>query len=222
MKPSPTIPANRGRDVDRTAPFKLRARRRGGERHANSGREGDPDQGELDQSPTVRLQRDQTGSRTKCASRLVSLTLGITGRRNTVLRFTAVIGEMTMRLAEHGNDLRHLETELPFASVRVAPYFLRVVLLPFGGVRPDLDALPRERCPVAGSANGARHPKTTPADPIDDGRALAVVVGAAGHRIGRCEAFGAGGQQQPGNPGRQDTAPPAASRLRRLSARVVM
>ena len=53
-------PCESGQDVDRTAPCELRARRRGGERHANGGREGDPDQGHPGQSPTLRLQRDQT------------------------------------------------------------------------------------------------------------------------------------------------------------------
>ena len=72
-------------DVDRTAPFEQRARRGGGERHADGGSQGDPDQDRPDRSASVRLQRDQAGCRTKCASRLVSFGLRITGRRNTVL-----------------------------------------------------------------------------------------------------------------------------------------
>jgi hypothetical protein len=83
---------------------------------------------------------------------------------------------------------------------------LRLVLLPFGGVRPYLDALPGKRSPVACPAHRAAHPEATLADPIHDRRALAVVVGPARHRSGRCEAFRAGGQQEPGNPGRQDGA----------------
>src|SRR5947209_8454225 len=75
---------------------------------------------------------------------------------------------------------------------------LRLVLLPFGRVRPNLDALPGERSPVACPAYGATHPEAPLADPLHDRRALAVVVGAARHRIGRCEAVRARGQQQPG------------------------
>ena len=49
-----------GQDVDRTAPCELRARRRGGDRHANGCRKGDPDQGDPGQSPSPGSQRDQT------------------------------------------------------------------------------------------------------------------------------------------------------------------
>src|ERR1044072_2034223 len=45
--------------------------------------------------------------------------------------FTAVIGEVTMRLAEDGNDLRHLETELAVLVGERGPMALRLVLLPF-------------------------------------------------------------------------------------------
>src|SRR5664279_4013531 len=98
-----------------------------------------------------------------------------------------------MRLAEDGNDLRHLETERPVLVGERGAMTLRLVLLPFGRVRPDLDALPGKRSPVACAAYGATHPKATLADPIHDRRALAVVVGPARHRIGRREAFRAGG-----------------------------
>src|SRR5258708_20179230 len=80
---------------------------------------------------------------------------------------------------------------------------LRLMLLPFGRMRPDLDALPGKRSSVACAAYGATHPEATLADPIHGRRALAVIVGAARHRIGRCEALRAGGQQKPGNSGCQ-------------------
>src|SRR5882672_2414961 len=111
-----------------------------------------------------------------------------------------------MRLAEDGNDLRHLKTERPVLVGERGAMTLRFVLLPFGRVRPNLDALPGERSPVACAAYGATHPEATFADPVHDRRALAVVVGPARHRLGRCEALRAGGQQQPGNPGCQDGA----------------
>src|SRR6187401_3695599 len=106
-----------------------------------------------------------------------------------------------MRLAKDGNDLRYLETEHPALVGERGAMTLRLVLLPFGRVRPDLDALPGKRSSVAGAAYGATHPEAALADPIHDRRALAVVVGPARHRRGRCEALRAGGQQEPGNPG---------------------
>src|SRR3954468_11242352 len=59
--------------------------------------------------------------------------------------FTAVIGEVAMRLAEDGNDLRHLEPELAVLVGERGAMALRLVLLAFGGVRPDLDALTCQR-----------------------------------------------------------------------------
>src|SRR3954464_9728543 len=85
--------------------------------------------------------------------------------------FTAVIGEVTMRLAEDGNDLRHLEPELSVFVGERGAMTLRFVLLTFGGVRPDLDALPGERSPVAGAAHGAAHPEASLADPLHGRRA---------------------------------------------------
>src|SRR3954462_4842577 len=111
-----------------------------------------------------------------------------------------------MRLAKDGNNLRHLKTERPVLVGERGPMTLRLMLLSFGRVRPNLDALPGERSPVACTADGATHPEATLADPLHGRRALAVVVGPARHRRGRCEAFGAGRQQQPGNPGGQDGA----------------
>src|SRR5262245_66683381 len=106
-----------------------------------------------------------------------------------------------MGLAKDGNNLRHLETERPVLVGERGSMTLRLMLLPFGRVRPDLDALPGKRSPVACAAYGATHPEATLADPIHDRRALAVVVGPARHRRGRCEALRAGGQQESGNPG---------------------
>src|SRR4051812_20889390 len=100
---------------------------------------------------------------------------------------------MTMRLAKDGNDLRHLETEHPVLVGERGSMTLRLMLLPFGRVGPNLDALSGKRRPVACAAYGATHPKATLADPIHDHRALAVVVRPARHRIGRCETFRAGG-----------------------------
>src|SRR5262249_17165517 len=109
-----------------------------------------------------------------------------------------------MRLAKDGNNLRHLETEPPVLVGERGSMTLRLVLLSFGRVRPNLDALPGERSPVACTAYGATHPEPTLADPIYDRRALAVVVGPARHRRGRCDALRAHGQQESGNPGCQD------------------
>src|SRR6476619_7058427 len=123
------------------------------------------------------------------------------GTHEDGFELTAVIGEMTMRLAEDRNDLGHLETELAVLVGERGPVTLRLVLLPFGRVRPDLDALLGERGSVAGTAHGAAHPEPALADPIDNRRALLVVVGSTRHRRGRREACRACGQQEPGNPG---------------------
>src|SRR5215470_15162318 len=109
-----------------------------------------------------------------------------------------------MQLAEDGNNLRHLKTERSVLVGECGSMTLRLMLLSFGRVRPDLDTLPGKRSPVACAAYGAAHPEATLADPIHDRRALAIVVRAARHRIGRCQALRAGGQQEPGNPGCQD------------------
>src|SRR6185369_16993617 len=121
------------------------------------------------------------------------------GTQKDGLEFTAVIGEVTMRLAEQGNDLRHLETELTVLVGKRGAMTLRLVLLPFGRVRPNLDALPGKWRPVACAAYGATHPEATFANPINDRRALLVVVGPARHRRGGCKALPARGQQEAGN-----------------------
>src|SRR6478735_12514265 len=128
------------------------------------------------------------------------------GTQKDGLEFTAVIGEVTVRLAKDRNDLRHFEPELAVLVGERGPMTLRLVLLPFGRVCPNLDALPGKRGPVACAAYGATHPETTLADPIHNRRALAIVVGPARHRLGRREALRTGGQQEPGNPGCQDSA----------------
>lgn len=109
-----------------------------------------------------------------------------------------------MRLAEDGNDLRHLEPERAVLVGQRGAVTLRLVLLAFDRVCPDLDALTGKRRPVTGTAHGAAHPEATLPDPVHDRRALAVVVRPARHRLGRREAVSAGGQQQAGNPGGQN------------------
>src|SRR5262245_8668331 len=128
------------------------------------------------------------------------------GTQKDGFEFTAVIGEVAVRLAKDRNDLRHLQPELAVLVGERGPMTLRLVLLPFGRVRPNLNALPGKRSPVACAAYGATHPETTLADPIHNRRALAVIVGPARHRLGRREALRAGGQQESGNPGCQDSA----------------
>src|SRR4051812_15787421 len=103
--------------------------------------------------------------------------------------FTAVIGEVTMRLAEDRNDLRHLQAERAVLVGERRAMTALVFLPPFSGVRPNLDALAGERSPVARAAHGARHPEAALADPVHDRRAFDVVVGSARHRRGRSEAL---------------------------------
>src|ERR1700741_3222041 len=56
------------------------------------------------------------------------------GTQKDGFEFTTVIGEVTMRLAKEGNNLRHLETERPVLVGQRGPMTLRFVLLPFGRV----------------------------------------------------------------------------------------
>src|SRR5262245_39544023 len=128
------------------------------------------------------------------------------GTQKDGLESTAVIGEVTMRLAKGGNDLRHLETEHTVRVGERGPMTMRVSLVPFGRVRPDLNALPRERGSVAGAAHGACHPEAAATDPFHDRRVREVVVGTAPHRGSRCEALRMDGQQEGGNPCRYDGA----------------
>src|SRR6476646_10518656 len=86
------------------------------------------------------------------------------GTQKDGFEFTTVIGKVTMRLAEDGNDLRHLEPERSVLVGERGAMTLRLVLLPFGRVRPDLDALSRERSHVACAAHRAAHPEATLAD----------------------------------------------------------
>ena len=126
------------------------------------------------------------------------------GTQKYCLEVTTVIGEVTMRLAKGRNDLRHLKTERPARVGERGSMTMRVSLVSFGRVRPDLDALPRKRSSVARAAHGARHPEAPAADPRNDRRAPQVVVGPALHRRGRREPLRAGGRQEWGNPGCYD------------------
>src|SRR3954454_399221 len=96
--------------------------------------------------------------------------------------FTAVIGEVAMRLAKDRDDLRHLETEHAVLVGERRAMALRFMLLTFDRMRPDVDALPGQRRAVAGAAHGAGHPEAALADPLHDLRTLGVVVGSARHR----------------------------------------
>src|SRR6187200_1292125 len=104
-----------------------------------------------------------------------------------------------MRLAKDRNNLRHLKTERAVLVGERSPMTALVFLPPFGRVRPNLDALPGERSPVARAAHGATHPEATLANTFHDRRAFAVVIGSARHRLSRRDALRTGGQQKPGN-----------------------
>src|SRR5258708_30518414 len=67
------------------------------------------------------------------------------GTQKDGFEFTAVIGEMAMRLAEDGNDLRHLKTERTVLVGERGTMTLRLAPLPFGAVRPNLAAPPGKR-----------------------------------------------------------------------------
>src|SRR5215510_14679891 len=79
------------------------------------------------------------------------------GAEKDGFEFAAVIGEVTVRLAEDGNDLRHLEAERTVLVGERGSVTLRLVLLSFSRVRPNLDALSGKRSPIACAAYGATH-----------------------------------------------------------------
>jgi hypothetical protein len=81
---SATTPAKPGGDVDRLAPGQQRACRRSGERHATATARAAQISVPIAAGPALEAQTAQAGCSTKCASRLVSLALDMTGRRNTV------------------------------------------------------------------------------------------------------------------------------------------
>ena len=83
-KPEADDSRKSSRNVNWIAPCKQRAHRCSGERHAKGDSKRSPDQDYPDRPRAVRSQLGQTGWSTKCVSRLVSLELGITGRRKTV------------------------------------------------------------------------------------------------------------------------------------------
>src|SRR4051812_21792116 len=112
------------------------------------------------------------------------------GTEKDGFEFPAVVGEMTMRLAEDRNDLRHLETEPAVLVGERSAMTLRLMFLPFRRVRPNLNALAAQRSAVACAAHGATHPEAAAvADAIHDCRALAVIVRPARHRSGRCDTL---------------------------------
>src|ERR1700704_7035824 len=76
------------------------------------------------------------------------------GTQKDGFEFTAVIGEVTMRLAKNGNNLRYLKTERPVLVGERGSMTTLVFLPSFGRMRPNLDALPGEWSPVARAADG--------------------------------------------------------------------
>src|SRR5579871_3798040 len=102
-----------GQDVDRTAPFELRARRSDGDWRADGDCEGAPDQGRPGQFHSLTLPALSDRLQDEMRLQAGFLRAPHDGAKEHSLEFTAVIGEVPMRLTEDGNDLRHLEAELP-------------------------------------------------------------------------------------------------------------
>lgn len=117
-----------------------------------------------------------------------------------------VVGEVPVRLAEGGDDLRHLQPEHALGVGERGAVALRVALVALGGVRPDLDADAGERSTVAGTPHAAGHPKTPAADALDDRGTGLVVVGTPAHGRGRGEALRAHRPQEADGAGRQGSA----------------
>ena len=108
-----------------------------------------------------------------------------------------------VRLAEDRDDLRHLQPERAVRVGQRGTVAVRVLLVALGRVRPDLDAHAGERGAVARTPHAARHPEAAAANALDEWRAGPVVVGAAAHGRGRCEALRARRPEEAGGAGRQ-------------------
>ena len=111
-----------------------------------------------------------------------------------------------MRLAESRDDLRHLKPEHPICVSERGTMALRVTLVPFGRMRPDLNTLTGKRFAIACTAHSSRHPKTSATDPIYNRGAWTVVVGPASHRERGCKALCVCGDTKAGNSGRYNGA----------------
>ena len=110
------------------------------------------------------------------------------GAKEDGLEVATVIGEMAMWLSEGGDDLRHFKAEHTIRVRKCGPVAVRVPLVSFCGVRPDLNALTRKRGAVTCAPYGARHPEAPTANPVHEQRTRAVVVGSVSHRACRCDA----------------------------------
>ena len=74
------------------------------------------------------------------------------GTQEHRLEIIIVIGQMSVGLAECGHDLRHVHLEKAIGIGQRRAVALRVTLVTFCRVRPDLDTLPGQRCAIAGAA----------------------------------------------------------------------
>lgn len=97
-----------------------------------------------------------------------------------------------MRLTKSRNDLRHLEPKVARCVGQRGPMTMRITFMSFGGVRPNLNALPRKWCAIAGTTHSARHPKTATANAIHDRGARQIIVGPAPHCWRRGKALSKG------------------------------
>ena len=97
------------------------------------------------------------------------------------LEVTAVIGEMAMWLAEGRDDLWHFQAEDAFVVRQCGAVALRITLITFGGVRPNLNPHVFEQSAVCRSAHRARHPKPTAANAFHDRGTGQVIVCPSPH-----------------------------------------
>ena len=83
---------------------------------------------------------------------------------------------------------------------------VRVTLVAFGRMCPDLDALAGKRSTIAGTADGTAHPETAATNPVHDRRPGPIVVGAAAHRPRRRQPLCTGRDKETGCHGHRDGA----------------
>lgn len=105
-------PRQTGHDVDRLPPFKERAECRGSDRHCYDDDYGKPDQADLKSSHAVEAVEPLDRLKNKVCLKTLIFGARHYGTEKDGFKFATVVGQVTMRLAEGGNDLRHFKTKM--------------------------------------------------------------------------------------------------------------
>ena len=97
-----------------------------------------------------------------------------------------------MWLAKGGNDLWHLKPKHILFICECRSMALRVALVSFGSMSPDLDTLTRNWGTISRTSHSPGHPEPAAANLVDDGGSFSIVIRPTAHRTRRCKTFGLG------------------------------